>query len=132
MTHTHVTSRCGPSTTLDPAGEATARYLMSQVEYFVDQAPVLEVAERSTFRSLLNPHHPFSGLVDLSRQLRSHLSILSRRSAAFDSTPFWNVIDGIGFLEDSLPGRWKYMTRDQHKERLAWARDHIDLAVRAI
>lgn len=132
MTQPHVPSRCGLAIIPDPAREATTRYLMSQVGYFVDGAPALERAERSTLRALLDPHNPFSGLVDFSRQLRSHLSDLSRRSAAFDSKPFWNVIDGIGFLEDSVPGRWKYLTTEQLKERLAWARDHIDLAVRAI
>lgn len=58
------------------------------------------------------------GLVQFNRALRAAVCKLR---AGVDSSPFWALIDAIGFWEDTTPGRWPYMTEERAEVLLVWA-----------
>jgi len=78
----------------------------------------LTASEQVQFREYLA--QPY-GFVLVSRHLRD---VIVRLSNPVQSAPIWDLIDAIGFWEDSHPGKWPYTRHDDFQRFLNWANEY--------
>lgn len=48
------------------------------------------------------------------------------------SVPYWDWIDGTGFLDDAAGSRWPYMNEESRARSFQWAKEHAGLVVHRI
>lgn len=68
------------------------------------------------------------GFVLVSRHLRA---VIVRMPSQALRRPIWDLIDAIGFWEDSHPGKWPYTRHDDFQRLLNWADDYAASAFTA-
>lgn len=69
---------------------------------------------------MLTALHTENGLYAFRAVL--HQSVVECLSdPAFDSSPYWGLIDAIGFWDGAHPGRWRYMGEEQRQRWIAWS-----------
>lgn len=110
--------------------QAVAQLLRATTRLFACSPRLIELlgepAALSLRQALLTQcHTPF----EASHAVRHHMTLGLGRTSSFDSSPFWCLIDGIGFWADAHPCRWR-LASDQ--DRLRWLQWSADAASHAL
>jgi predicted P-loop ATPase len=78
----------------------------------------LTASEQTRFLEFLTKPY---GIVQVSRHLRP---VIIRMPNEALRRPIWDLIDAIGFWEDSHPDQWPYTRHDDFQRLLNWAEDY--------
>lgn len=97
---------------------AVHQHLTEQARAFLaDPWRQLEFREQATPAILLQVLKK-EGIVAFNRAVRNAISKLNQ---GVESQPYFDIVDAIGFWEDTTPGRWPYMTLERAEHMLSWA-----------
>lgn len=65
------------------------------------------------------------GIVSFSRKIRGVMIELRKNNAQLNFSPFWFIIDTIGYWEDAQPGRWKFTQSNAWSRYIRWVYEAI-------